>query len=205
LTAYALIHVDFPGTIPLTPGALYVIELQESVKSMQWFIVDPGGTYPGGTAITNGSANSNGDYIFQTYGPPGLTPTTLSIAYAPATLNLTAPPGTGTITVTLSPNVAAEAISLYYSSGSTGPWTTITTGHTDPTGRFTTAWAPPQPGTYFFRADFAGDVNYAASTTTTAPNAMTVVPEFPIGLLPLITVLTLSLLQLVLIRRNRKK
>jgi len=205
LTGYALIHVDFPGTIPLTPGSLYVIDLQENVKSMQWFIVDLGGSYSGGTAITDGSADPNGDYIFQTYGPPGLTPTTLSINYAPATLNLTAPPGTGTITVTLSPNVAAEPISLYYSSGSTGPWTTITTGHTDPTGRFATAWAPPQPGTYFFRADFAGDVNYAASTTTTAPNAMIVVPEFPLGIVPLMTVLALVMLQLVLIRRSRKK
>jgi hypothetical protein len=204
LTDYALIHVDFAGTIPLAPGSLYVIELQESVESMRWYIVDPGGAYSGGTAITGGAADPNGDYIFQTYGPPGLTPTTLSISYAPATLNLTAP-GTGTITATLSPTVAGEPISLYYSTSASGPWSTITTGHTDPTGKVTIAWSPPQTGTYYFRADFAGDVSYAASTTTTAPNAMIVVPEFPMGLIPIVTAIALTLLQFLLARRTRKE
>ena len=203
LTAYALFHVDFPGTIPLTPGGHYVIELNESVRSMHWFIVDPGGGYLGGSAITNGVPDPNGDYIFQTYTTPGLTPTTLSISFVPASLNMTAPPGTGTITVTLTPAVAGEPISLYFSTNSGGPWTTLVSGHTDPTGRYSVAWKPPQTGTYYFRADFTGDVNYAGSTTTTAPNAMVVVPEFPPTLVIFVTALTFVIVQIVFITRRR--
>jgi len=205
LTSYALFHVDFPGTIPLTPGGHYVIELNETVQSMRWYIVDPAGAYPAGNAITDGIANPNGDYLFQTYGPPGLTPTTLSISFTPTTLNLTAPPGTGTISVTLTPAVAGEPIALYYSTSPSGNWITLNTGHTDPTGKYTIAWQPPQTGTYYFRADFAGDVNYAGATTTSAPNAMIVVPEFPPVLVGLMATLAVGLVQVVLIRRMRRK
>ena len=200
-----MIHVDFPGTIPLAPAGHYVIELNESVQSMHWFIVDPGGGYLGGSAITNGLPDPNGDYIFQTYTTPGLTPTTLNISFTPATLNMTAPPGTGTITVTLTPTVAGEPISLYYSTNSSGPWTTLVTGHTDPTGKYTVAWKPPQTGTYYFRADFAGDFNYAGSTTTTAPNSMVVVPEFPPTLVGLVAVLALAIVQIAFIARMKRK
>jgi len=170
---------------------------------MRWFIVDPGGGYPAGSSITNGVADPNGDYLFQTYGPPGITPTTLSIGFVPTTLNLTAPPGTGTITVTLTPAVAGEPIALYYSTISTGNWTTLSVGHTDPTGKYTVAWLPPQTGTYYFRADFAGDSNYAGSTTTSTPNAMIVVPEFQPVLLGFITLLALSLTQIIFMHRTR--
>jgi len=203
LTPYALFHVDFPGTIPLTPGGHYVIELNQTVQSMRWFIVDPGGSYPAGSAITSDVVDPNADYLFQTYGPPGITPTTLSISFIPTTLNLTAPSGTGTITVTLTPAVAGEPIALYYSTISTGNWTTLSVGHTDPTGKYTIAWLPPQTGTYYFRADFAGDSNYAGSTTTSAPNTMTVVPEFQSILVVFITVLVLSLTQILFMRRER--
>jgi hypothetical protein len=204
LTAYALIHVDFPGTIPLAPGTQYVIELNETVQSMRWYIVQPAGAYLGGSAITNGVAIPNADYIFQTYAPAGLTPTTLSISFAPTTLNMTTPSGTGTITVTLTPSIAGEPIALYYTTNPAGNWTTITTGHTDPTGKFAVGWKPPQTGTYYFRADFTGDINYAGSTTTSAPNAMTVVPEFPQNLITLITALALSLVQITFIRKMKR-
>ena len=205
LTAYALIHVDFPGTIPLAPASPYVIELNESVRSMRWFIVDPGGAYLGGSAITNGVSDPNGDYIFQTYAPPGITPTALNIVFVPSTLNMTAQTGTGTITVTLTPTLAGEPISVYFSFNPSGNWTTLNTGHTDPTGKYSIAWKPPQTGTYYFRADFPGDINYAASTTTSSPNAMTVVPEFPPTLISLITALALSLVQITLIRKMKRK
>jgi hypothetical protein len=205
LTPYALIHVDFPGTIPLTPGSHYVIELNETVQSMRWYIVQPAGAYLEGSAINNGIPIPNGDYIFQTYASPGLTPTTLSISFAPTTLNITALSGTGTITVTLTPSVAGVPIALYYTTNPAGNWTTITTGHTDSTGKFAVGWQPPQAGTYYFRADFSGNVNYAGSTTTSEPNAMTVVPEFPPTLFGLIAALALSLVQITLIRKMKKK
>jgi hypothetical protein len=60
LMAATLFHVDFPTTIATTPGSPYVIELQQAVQSMRWYIVNPGGGYPGGTAITSGVIESGG-------------------------------------------------------------------------------------------------------------------------------------------------
>jgi hypothetical protein len=204
LTAPTLFHIDFPSTIPLTPGNQYVIELQESVLSMRWYIVTPGGGYSGGTAITSGTIDSSGDYIFQTYAAAGPTATSLTINFTPPTVDLGTPPGTGSITATLNPPVAGEPISIYYSMNAIGPWTLISTGNTNTMGNYTITWAPPANGTYYFRADFSGDSNYSASTTTSAPNSMIVIPEFPMPLVSVITALALGILQ-VLVRRSKKR
>jgi hypothetical protein len=205
VTAPTLVHVDFPTAIALTPGSPYVIELQQSVTSMRWYIVTPGGGYPGGKAITSGATDPNGDYIFQTYAAAGPTATSLNINFTPPTVDLSTPPGTGTITATLNPPVAGEAITLYYSVNPLGPWTVIGTGNTNPSGAFTITWSPPATGTYYFRADFTGDSNYSPSTTTSTPNSMVVVPEFPAAVTPLLAALAIGIVPVLTNRSKRKR
>lgn len=199
-----LVHVDFPSSIALTPGSQYVIEVQQTdAQSMRWYIIIPGGAYPGGTAITSGVVQPDGDYVFQTYASPGPTATSLSINFAPPTVDLGTPPGTGTITATINPAVPGLPISLYYGLTPAGPWTLISTGPTDPMGKYTITWMPPATGTYFFRADFAGSSSYTASTTTSAPNSMVVIPEFSPALVAVTAALALGMFQ-VLHRRLKK-
>ncbi len=204
LTPIALLHVDLPAPIATTPGSQYVIELQQSVESMRWYVVNPGGAYAGGTAITSGALEAAGDYIFQTYAAPGPAATSLMISFLPPTVDIgTSPAGTGTITATLSPAVPGLPISLYYGLSPVGPWTLISTGMTDAAGKYTVTWAPPATGTYFFRADFAGDSSYAASTVTSTPNSMAVIPEFTPALVGAISALALGIFH-VLHRRSKR-
>ena len=179
LTSPTLVHADFPSTA-LTPGNLYVIELQQNVQSMRWYIVDPGGAYAGGTAINSGVIDSSGDYVFNTYAGASPTSTSLAVSFTPPTVDIgTHPPGNGAITATISPAVAGLPISIYFGTSVAGPWTLISTGTTDGSGQYTVTWLPPTTGTYYFRADFAGDSSYSPSTTTSAPSSMVVIPEFP--------------------------
>ena len=62
-----MMNFTFNSPVAVTPGSTYVIELQQSPESVRWYIVTPG-TYPVGTAITDGSPEPNGDYLFDTYG-----------------------------------------------------------------------------------------------------------------------------------------
>ena len=204
LTPPTLLHIDFPGTIPVTPGSQYVIELQESALSMRWYIVTPGGNYTGGHAITNGAPDPDGDYIFQTYAATGPTATSLRINFTPPTVDLSTPPRTGSITAALNPPVMGEAISLYYSVNPLGSWTLISTGKTGPSGAYTITWTPPATGTYYFRADFVGDSNYSPSTTTSTPNSMVVVPEFAPALAAVMAALAIGMVQL-LTRRSKRR
>jgi hypothetical protein len=178
VTPQTLFHVDFPVAITVTPGDTYVIELQQNdTQSMRWYIVNPGGGYPNGTAITDDLPYPNGDYIFQTYGNAGATPTSLSIYFAPPSVNIgTSPVGIGSITARITPATLGLPISIYYSPHPAGNWTLIATGNTDGTGAFTVKWTPPAIGIYYFRADFQGDASHMASTVTTNPNSMIAVP-----------------------------
>ena len=203
ITAFTLFHVDFPSSIPFTPGSTYVLELQQNdAESMRWYLVNPGGAYPGGTSITDGTPDPNGDYLFQTYANAGPTPTSMSINFAPPTVNMSTSPGTGTITATINPATPGLPISIYYSTNPAGPWTLITTGNTDGTGAYTATWTPPAPGTYYFRADFTGDASHMPSTAASNPNSMIVVPEFP--MIPLTLALTIGIF-LILRALNRSK
>jgi hypothetical protein len=197
-----LVHVDLPSPVTTTPGNLYVIELQESVQSIRWYEVNPGGGYPGGTAITSGAIDAGGDYIFNTYGPQS---TSLSVSFAPPTVDIgTHPAGTGSITATISPAAAGLPVSIYYGSSASGPWTLISTGPTDGSGKYVVTWAPPATGTYYFRADFTGSNTYAASTITSAPNSMVVVPEFPPVAVGLMIVLAIGIFE-ILHKRSKKQ
>ena len=179
LTSPTLVHVNFPSTA-LTPGNLYVIELQQNVQSMRWYIVDPGGAYAGGTAINSGVIDSSGDYVFNTYAGTSPTSTSLAVSFTPPTVDIgTHPPGNGTVTATISPAVAGLPISIYFGTSTAGPWTLISTGPTNVSGQYTVTWLPPTTGTYYFRADFAGNSSYSPSTTTSAPSSMVAIPEFP--------------------------
>lgn len=198
LTGATLFHVDFPTPISTTPGSPYVIELQQAVQSIRWYSVNPGGAYPGGTAITSGIVEAGGDYIFNTYAAPGPAATSLLIGFVPPTVDIgTSPPGTGIIHATISPAVPGLPISIFFSTNPLGPWTLISTGPTDGTGTYTVIWASPATGTYFFRADFAGDASYAPSTTTSSPASMIVVPEFPIALSSIMLVLAVGIVQIL--------
>jgi hypothetical protein len=200
-----LVHVDFPTPIPTTPGDQYVIELQQGVQSIRWYHVNPGGAYPSGTGITDGIIEPVGDYIFNTYAAAGPTATSLSINLTPPTVDIgTSPPGTGTISASINPVVSGLPISISYSTNALGPWTLITNGLTDGSGMYSVIWAPPATGTYYFRADFAGDSSYAASTTTSDPNSMVVVPEFPLVPTSVILALAVGMFQ-ALRGRTRKQ
>jgi hypothetical protein len=196
LTSPTLVHVDF-SSMALTPGNLYVIELQESVQSMRWYIVDPGGAYVGGTAINSGVIDSSGDYVFNTYAASSPTSTSLAVTFTPPTVDIgTHPPGSGIITATISPAVAGLPISIYFGTSTAGPWTLISTGPTDGSGQYTVPWTPPTTGTYYFRADFAGDSSYSPSTTTSTPSSMVVIPEFPPAAVGIILMLCIGLFEL---------
>jgi hypothetical protein len=203
LTTPTLVHVDFT-VITLTPGNLYVIELQQSVQSMRWYIVDPGGAYAGGTAINGGAIDSSGDYVFNTYAAASPASTSMAVSFTPPTVDIgTHPPGTGTITATISPAVPGLSISIYFGTSAAGPWTLISTGPTDGSGKYTVIWTPPTTGTYYFRADFAGDSSYSPSTTTSAPSSMVVIPEFPPAAVGITLMLCIGIFELHW--RSRKK
>ena len=202
LTAKILFHIDFPGAIPTIPGNQYVIELQQTVPSIRWYIVNPGGSYPGGSAIMNGIFDPTGDFLFNTYVPPGPIATSLSVLLQPATVDIGRSPGSGIITASISPSIEGLAISIYYSTNATGPWTLINVGPTGPSGTYSVVWVPPDTGTYYFRADFAGTITYGASSTISAPNAIQVVPEFPLGAIGIFSAFALATLQFL--RRRRK-
>lgn len=199
----ALFHVDLPTPIPLTLGTQYVIELQQSVQSMRWYHVRPSGAYVGGSSITSGTVEPDGDYIFRTYAPPGLISTSLSIILTPPIVDIgTMSPGTGTITASINPVLIGAPISISYSTSPAGPWALISTGAVGATGTYTVVFSPPATGTYYFRADFAGDSTYAPSSTISAPNSINVVPEFPVTAIVLVLAVGMSH---VLVSRRKKR
>lgn len=202
LTPKILFHVDLPAILPTTPGNQYAIELQQTVPSIRWYIVDPGGSYPGGSAILSDTFEPSGDFLFNTYAPPGPIATSLSVLLQPATVNLNKSPGSGIITAAITPPTAGLPISIYYSTNATGPWTLINVGPTSAGGTYSVVWTPPDIGTYYFRADFAGTITYGESSTISAPNAMQVVPEFPAVAISMFSAFTLAIFQLL---RNRSK
>jgi hypothetical protein len=134
----------------------------------------------------------------------GKTATNLSIVFAPAEVDILANPRAAvTIIATLTPNVPGKTIGLYFSKDSSlGPWVLIGSGPTDVVGRFSVTWTPPELGTYFFRADFAGDATHDAATATSSPSSLFAIPEFArsVALLSIVWVLT----TLVVALRTRK-
>jgi hypothetical protein len=68
LQSFTWTHVDFTQ-FSVAPGAVYVLQLVESWKSMSWE-GSSGGGYAGGTAIYMGTANAGWDNLFRTYGVP---------------------------------------------------------------------------------------------------------------------------------------
>ena len=205
LTPEILFHVDFPSTVQTTPGNQYVIELQQTVPSIRWYIVDPGSAYPGGSAIMNGIFDPSGDFIFNTYVPPGPIATSLSVLLQPATIDISKAPGNGIITASISPSVEGLPISIYYSTNATGPWTLINVGPTGASGTYSVVWVPPDTGTYYFRADFEGTITYGASSTISAPNTIQVVPEFPVAIFSIIFAFVLATFQFLRHRRKTLK
>jgi hypothetical protein len=137
----------------------------------------------------------------------GVISTSLAIGFVPPTVDIgTIPAGTATITAALTPNVAGKTVVLYYSKGSAiGPWTLISSGPTNGAGQLSFVWTPPETGTYFFRADFAGDATHGASTTTSDPASLVVIPEFPAAILPLLIVLTLGSLNVLTRKVNGRR
>jgi hypothetical protein len=205
VTAPTLFHVDFPAPIAVTPGDTFVIQLQQNdAQSMRWDLVNPGGGYLNGTAITDGIPNPSADYLFQTYTEAGPTATSLSIDFAPPTINITSsPPEAGTITATISPATPGLPVSIYYATDPAGNWTLITTGNTDGAGKLTVNWTPPANGIYYFQATFSGDASHLASSKTSIPNSMTAVAEFP--MITLTLVLSIGLFKvLVRLKKTRR-
>jgi hypothetical protein len=59
-----LVHFDFPTPLQVTPGEIYVLELQATNRTHGWIGADG---YPGGAAIIQGEVAPAFDYSFQTY------------------------------------------------------------------------------------------------------------------------------------------
>jgi hypothetical protein len=65
-----MVHFDFPAPVLVTPGMVYVLELQTTTPIHAWQGDAFGGDYPGGSAIIQGIVDPHKDYGFQTYAQP---------------------------------------------------------------------------------------------------------------------------------------
>lgn len=63
--ACELEHFDFPATLAVTPGSIYVLELLSTKATHAWARHD--GNYSGGAAIIQGIREPDFDFSFQTY------------------------------------------------------------------------------------------------------------------------------------------
>lgn len=79
-------HIDFTQ-FSVVPGNIYVLQLVEPGKSMNWE-VSAGGGYAGGTAIFNGVANAGSDNLFRTYGVPAAFDFSIALT-TPASITVT--------------------------------------------------------------------------------------------------------------------
>jgi hypothetical protein len=111
---------------------------------------------------------------------PVREPTTVTISFSPQTVHTGAsPPGRAAITVTLGPAASGRRILLYVDKdSSSGPWRLVSSGQTDSSGIYRFSWQPSETGTYFLKAEFAGDELRLPSAATSEPYSLTVVPEF---------------------------
>ncbi len=69
----SFVHVDFGSPAAVTPATTYFLRVFDPAASagVRWYIINPGGGYPGGNAITSGISEPGGDYFFRTYGTAG--------------------------------------------------------------------------------------------------------------------------------------
>lgn len=67
--AWVSVYFDPSPGVAVVPGMPYVLELVAAgPAALRWYIMTPGGYYAGGTAITDGVPDPNGDYFFKTFG-----------------------------------------------------------------------------------------------------------------------------------------
>lgn len=136
---------------------------------------------------------------------PGPRPTYLTISFMPSKVDIgTHPPGTVSITATISPGGAGLLISISFGTFPSGPWTLISAGSTDASGNYTVTWSPPATGTYYFKADFEGNIDYLSSSATSGPSSMVAVPELPLGAFGVTVLLTIAITE-IRSRRFRKR
>jgi hypothetical protein len=134
-----------------------------------------------------------------------ITPT-ITLSFTPGTVDIgTGPPGTGTVTAALkdaaSHPVPGKVVTLSYGPTAGGPWTMFASGGTNSLGEYAATFNPPTTGTYYFMAEVTADANINAGSGTSAPNAMTVIPELP----PPLVLLTLALLLVATITATRRR
>jgi len=126
----------------------------------------------------------------------------LTIAFNPPVVDIsTSPPGTATITATITPNVAGKAVVLSYRKDPATSWTPIGSGTTDAAGQVSITWTPPETGTYYFRADIADP----ALTATSDPASLIAIPEFPLWLAPMLLILSLATVTVLLRKVCRRQ
>jgi hypothetical protein len=103
-------------------------------------------------------------------------PTSLSIRFIPQYVGIGE---TVTVTAILDPALPGQGIWVYESKESAfGPWSQISICQMDSSGQCSIAWQPYETGMYFFKAEFMGDASHLASSTTSEPYSVTVIPEF---------------------------
>jgi len=126
----------------------------------------------------------------------------LTIAFNPPVVDIgTSPPGTATITATITPNVAGKAVVLSYRKDPATSWTPIGSGTTDAAGQVPITWTPPETGTYYFRAE----ITEPPLTATSDPASLIAIPEFPLWLAPMLLILSLATVTVLLRKVCRRQ
>lgn len=132
------------------------------------------------------------------------TPASITLTMGQSLVNIgTTPAANETLVATINPPAPNITVSIYYSNSTNGNWTLISTGNTGTNGNYTITWTPTSTGSYYFRADSAGNDTLAPATTITA-TSITAVPEF----MPLTSGLMITLALMLcatLVRRTRRR
>jgi hypothetical protein len=132
----------------------------------------------------------------------------ITLAFAPGTVDLNVPPGTGTVTATLRDAsghpIPGKTVTLSYATSLVGPWTAFGAGATNSMGEFAATFIPPGIGTYFFQGEVSSDDNLNSGSGTSAPNAMIVIPEFS-GNLTILSIVVLTIAVSLTARRRHRR
>jgi uncharacterized repeat protein (TIGR02543 family) len=104
---------------------------------------------------------------------------TWSFSYVlPTTISLLTQSSVGlgssvTLSGSIAPNPGIVQVTVSMSGDSGSTWTSFITLVTDGAGSYSTAWTPAYPGTYLLKAGWAGNSQYAGSTSPSQPLTVT--------------------------------
>lgn len=163
------------STDPVQTGG--TMTLQYSVDQANWNNI---ASQTGGTYTYDWRPTSTGTYYVRsvwsiTWSVGSYTATSSSMALVvgktsssvelSSSSNSITPTGSVTLTLTLTPQVSDGTVSIQYSTDQV-IWIQIASG-TPSSGRYSYTWSPGVVGTYYLRATWSGNANYASATSST--------------------------------------